>query len=139
MIDRELVDKKLNQIIEYVEELKPFIDQFSVEDILTDNFKYHTAERLFQLVVDTMVDINIHLIKNNSLGAPDDLQSTFLMLGKSKTLSSDFSFKIAPIVGLRNRIVHKYDSLNKSQFIEELKKNYPDFKEYLLEIKKYLG
>ncbi|MCK6462618.1 MAG: DUF86 domain-containing protein [Candidatus Pacebacteria bacterium] len=136
MFDKELVEKKINQIIEYLEELDPIVTKMSDEEIRKDYFKYHTAERLLQLIVDTIVDINIHLIKENKLTVPDDLQSTFVTLADNNLLPKDFAAKIAPVVGLRNRIVHRYDTLNKQAFIEKLKINFVDFKEYIIYVKK---
>lgn len=138
MFDKELIEKKIDQIVEYMEELNPIVTKMSDEEIRKDYFKYHTAERLLQLIVDTILDINIHFIKENKLIVPDDLQSTFVTLAENNLLPKDFAAKIAPVVGLRNRIVHKYDSLDKKTFIEKLKKNFNDFKEYVICIKKLI-
>lgn len=138
MFDKELVEKKINQIIEYLEELEPIITKMSDEEIRKDYFKYHTAERLLQLIVDTILDVNIHFIKEKKLIVPDDLQSTFITLADNNLLPNDFAVKIAPVVGLRNRIVHRYDSLDKKTFIEKLKNNFNDFKEYLVRIKELI-
>src|SRR3989344_360560 len=138
MFDKELVEKKISQIVEYLDELNPIVNDIPESEVIKDYFKYHTAERLFQLIVDTMLDINIHFIKENNFVVPDDMQSTFIILGDNNALPKDFALKIAPIVGLRNRIVHRYDTLNKKTFIEILKKNFNDFKEYLVLIKKSL-
>lgn len=138
MFDKELVEKKINQIIECLTELEPIVTKMSDEEIKKDYFKYHTAERLLQLIVDTILDINIHFIKEKKLVVPDDLQSTFITLSDNNLLPKDFAVKIAPVVGLRNRVVHKYDSLDKKTFIEKLKNNFNNFKEYLICIKKLL-
>ena len=138
MFDKELVEKKINQIIECLTELEQIVTKMSDEEIKKDYFKYHTAERLLQLIVDTILDINIHFIKEKKLVVPDDLQSTFITLSDNNLLPKDFAVKIAPVVGLRNRVVHKYDSLDKKTFIEKLKNNFNNFKEYLICIKKLL-
>ncbi|PJE73649.1 MAG: hypothetical protein COV02_01400 [Candidatus Terrybacteria bacterium CG10_big_fil_rev_8_21_14_0_10_41_10] len=135
MFDKQLVEKKINQIIEYLEELEP-ITRMSCEEISGDYFKIHTAERLLQLIVDTMVDINVHFIKEKNLSVPDDLQSTFLTLADSEILPKDFAAKIAPVVGLRNKTVHQYEKIDKELFIKKLKENFGDFKKYLVLIEK---
>jgi len=134
VFDLLLVEKKLQQIIGYLDELEPLATKMTVEEILDDYLKYHTAERLLQLIVDTMVDINLHFIRERDWDVPDDFQSTFIILADHGVLPRDFAVKIAPVVGLRDRIIHRYESLNRKQFIEELKKNYPDFKEYIVMI-----
>ena len=129
MLDKNLITKKLDLIQGYVSELEPIVG-LDEDTILSDTLKCHTAERLFQLLVDTMIDINIHIIRAKVLSAPDDLQSTFTILGQARLMPTEFAQKIAPIVGLRNAVVHRYDSVSIKRFIEELKKDFNDFKEY---------
>ncbi len=139
MLDKDLMERKLRLILGFIDELAPLVEQFSVEEVMADNYKYHTAERLLQLIVDTMVDVNVHLIKEKALVVPDDLQSTFTELGKQGLLPEEFALHIAPVVGLRNRIVHRYDTLNMKDFLEKLKVNFPDFKTYLTHISQVLA
>lgn len=53
-------------------------------------------------------------------------------------MPKDLAFRLAPIAGLRNRIVHKYDKLDKGLFIRTLRKEYIDFQEYNREIEKQI-
>ena len=138
MIDKILIEKKIQQVIEYLDELRPIAEQTPVEEVLKDYLKYHTAERIFQLIVDTIVDINIHLIKEGDFSVPDDFQSTFSTLAENDILPRDFAEQIAPVVELRNRVVHRYETLSRHTFIELLQKNYPDFERYTAIIKEYI-
>lgn len=138
MIDRQLIEKKLQQVIEYLGEMKPIAKDAPPDDVARDYFKYHTAERLLQLIVDTIVDINLYLIKEGEFAVPDDFQSTFSTLADSKILPRDFAEKIAPVVGLRNRVVHRYETLDRRAFIELLQKDYSDFERYVALIGEYI-
>lgn len=129
-MDQVLLTKKLELLKGYLAELKALC-LVPDQEILDDSLKYHTAERLLQLVTDTAVDINIHLIRESGGPAPDDLQSTFLTLGQKGILPVDLAEKMAPVVGLRNRIVHRYDTLSRADFVGLLKKNLTDFERYL--------
>lgn len=129
MFDQELIQNKLNQIIEYMDELSQIV-AMPDEKIKKDYLVYHTAERLLQLIVDTMTDINMHLIKEKQLNVPDDLQSTFHTLAANGILPADFAEKIAPVVGMRNLLVHRYEKLDRDIFVRKLKQNFPDFKQY---------
>ena len=121
---------KLNKIKQYKNELEELL-KFSDKEILQDSYKYHTAERLLQLIVDTMIDVNQHFIQGKKLKPSEDFQSTFYILGENRYLPMSFAIKIAPIVGLRNRIIHRYEKLNKKMFIENLRKNISDFEKYI--------
>lgn len=129
IMNYDLLIKKVEQLKGYIGELKELV-KLPAKDLLADSLKYHTAERLFQLTVDTCVDINIHIIKEKVKKVPDDLQSTFTVLGEAGILDKDFAGKIAPVVGLRNRIVHRYDSLSRQEFVKTLKEEFPDFEKY---------
>ena len=134
---RAFVTKKLEQISGYLKEIENLLES-SDKEILVDSGKLHIAERLLQLTVDTMIDINQHLIGELNLKVSDDLQGTFYILGENKILPDDFTQKIAPVVGLRNRIVHRYEELDKELFIRTFRKDFSDFEEYLKLINQYL-
>lgn len=129
MLDKDLITKKLAFIDEYLGELEPLTAQ-GEEALRADKLKYHTAERLFQLIVDAMIDINTHIIREQTLVAPDDPQSTFIALGDADILPKNFAKKIAPMVGLRNAVVHRYETVSVRRFVHELVRDFNDFKTY---------
>lgn len=129
--------EKLNEILTNLDEAKQLF-KFSDKEILSDYLKYHTAERLFQLIVDSMLSTNYHFIKELNLKISEDLQGTFYILGENKILLIDFAKKIAPVVGLRNRIIHRYESIDRVLFIKTFRKNYSDFEKYIKLISRYL-
>ena len=95
MFDKALVKDKLNNIVEYIDELGRIV-AMPENEIKNNYLVYHTAERLLQLIADTMTDINMYLIKEKKLNVPDDLQSTF------RTLPiTTFCRKILPIKSRR--------------------------------------
>lgn len=131
------VYKKLNKIEEYLKELEEFL-KFSDKEILSDSMKIHVGERLFQLIVDEILDINQHFIGELNLELTEDFQGTFDTLADNKIIPQKFSNKISGVVNLRNIIVHGYEILDKKLFITDLKRDYADFREYIKFIKKYL-
>jgi len=131
------INKKIDNIRGYIEEIEDFLE-FSDGDILKDSGKMHIAERLLQLVVDAILDINQHIINERNLEPAEDFQSTFHILAQGGVLPKDFASKVSPVVAVRNRIVHGYESLDKELFIKNLRKNYSDFVQYVEIIKTYL-
>ena len=123
---------------EYVDKLEPLVIGVHIKAIKEDNLTLPAVERYFQLAVDQMVDINAHIIREQNLGAVDDLQSTFKMLGDFKVLEAVFANKIAPIVGARNMLVHRYDKFDKDIFLNNLQSHFNDFKKYLIQIDDFL-
>src|SRR3989338_10666693 len=137
MFDKPYLQKKLDLLSESVDRLEKLLET-DVEEIKRDELKLPALERHFQKAVDTMVDINTHIIKEGNFGTVDDLQGTFKMLGDVNALEKKFAAKIAPIVGVRNMLVHRYEKLNKDMFLNNLKRNFSDFKTYLIQVDDYL-
>ena len=138
MVDPALLARKLKLAAEYLTTLGSIFSGHTDQEIMADFLKYHTAERLFQLIVDELIDINIHLIRAYEIVPPNDFESTFITLGEHGTFPKDFALKIAPVVGLRNLVVHRYEFLQRSKFISDLRKNLSDFKEFFVYIAKLL-
>lgn len=132
-----LVLQKFQEILENLDEMRE-VFKFSDKEILKDFLKYHTAERLLQLIVDLMLDINYHFIKELNLKVSEDLQGTFYILGENKILPKEFAQKIAPVVGLRNRVVHRYETVDKRLFIKTFRKNFSNLEKYIKLIEQYL-
>ncbi|MDD4990013.1 MAG: DUF86 domain-containing protein [Candidatus Pacebacteria bacterium] len=132
-----LVNKKINRIKGYLKEVIPFL-KFSVKEILEDVAKLRVLERNFQLIVDEMIDVNQHFIKELGFDVSDDLEGTFHVLGENNILPKDFILKIAPTVGLRNRLVHRYEEIDPKIFIKSFQKDYSDFEQYIKFITDYL-
>lgn len=134
---KAFVLQKLEEARGYLKEINDFFN-FSDEEILADSGKLHIAERLLQLIVDIIVDINQHFIRELNLKISEDFQGTFYILGENKILPIDFARKIAPVAGLRNRVVHRYEALDKELFITAFRKNYSDFEAYIKLISEHL-
>ncbi len=61
------------------------------------------------------------------------VESYYMELEKAenKILPQDFAKKIAPVVGLRNRLVHRYEKIDSDLMLQSIRKNKGDFKEYI--------
>lgn len=138
-MDSTFIQKKMNTLSEYIAKLERLVTPVEIKEIRNEEMRLDAVERNFQLAVDQMVDINTHLIKTGGFGTVDDLQSTFKMLGDFKVLEKNFAEKLAPIVGVRNMLVHRYEKLDKDLFLTNLKKNFSDFKTYMIQIDTYIN
>jgi len=137
MIDKLFVETKLSYIQAYFKELEGVLD-YPDKEIQKDFLKLRALERILQLVVDEMIDINNHIVRYAHLRIPDDFQSSFLVLGENKILPEDFANRIAPVVGLRNRLVHRYEKIDLDILLDTVRKNKEDFKRYVKHIFEFL-
>lgn len=137
MIDKNFLKQKLAYIESYYMEMEKVLS-FSDKEIKEDLIKLRALERIFQLIVDEIIDTNNHIIRYKPLKLPADFQSTFIILAENKILSVDFAKKIAPVVGLRNRLVHRYEKIDLDLMLQNIRKNKGDFKEYIKYIYHFL-
>lgn len=137
MLDKNFVREKNEKIKEYLQEIEEII-KLDTKEILEDIRNLRTLERDFQLIVDEIIDINLHFIRELELKSPKDFQSTFEILAEGKILPMDFAIKIAPVVGLRNKLVHRYEKIDRKFFVEQFKKESKDFIKYIKYINQYL-
>ena len=138
MIDKKLINRKLENIIKYLKELEP-ITKCSFNEFLSNYYKLHTAERLLQLIVDTAYDINAHLIGEAGKPLPDDYYTSFTKLSEIKVLPRKFSLWIAGSAGLRNRLVHEYEEINFERVFKSLPFQLKNYKQYVVLIDKYIS
>lgn len=61
MLDKQLMENKLSDLSGYYQRLEELTREDTL-DIIKDDLKLHTVERLFQLIVDIAIDINTHII-----------------------------------------------------------------------------
>ena len=137
MINKDLVINKMADTQKYLEELMPIL-QHDSREIIDDNLKLRSVERLFQLIVDTTIDINMYIITESDISVPDDYQSTFMVMGEHNIVPMDFAQAIAPSVGLRNLIVHKYGKVDIKRMIDDVKNNIGQYKDYLRHISEFV-
>ncbi|MEI6587336.1 MAG: DUF86 domain-containing protein [Candidatus Moraniibacteriota bacterium] len=137
MPNKELIKRKINKIESYLKELMPIL-KLDSNEILKDYTKLRTLERDFQLIVDTVIDINTHLISTENLRAPENATETFSILGEAKILPTDFVNKFSPVAGVRNIIVHDYDKVDVQKLIDDIKKDIDQFGEYAVYIDDFI-
>jgi uncharacterized protein YutE (UPF0331/DUF86 family) len=113
MIDRRIVETKLSYIQTYYQELEGVLG-YSDQEIKSDSLRLRALERIIQLIVDEVTDINNHIIRYAQLRVLEDFQSAFLILAENQILPEEFARRIAPVVGLRNRLVHRYEKVDVS-------------------------
>jgi uncharacterized protein YutE (UPF0331/DUF86 family) len=89
--------------------------------------------------VDEIIHINNYIIRYAQLRVPEDFQSGFLILAENRILPEEFAQKIAPVVGLRSRLVHRYEKVDIGVLLDTIRKSKGDFRQYIKHILEYLS
>jgi uncharacterized protein YutE (UPF0331/DUF86 family)/predicted nucleotidyltransferase len=137
MIDYELVNRKLSQIVEYLTALAP-LQGISYEDYLQQPLTRYAAERLLQLLVDTAIDINAHLIVGLTGAPPQDYYDSFIKAAQAGVLSVAFALSIAKSTGLRKRLVHQYEAIDHTLVHSAIAEALTQYTEYCRHITTFL-
>lgn len=137
-IEEGIVRRKLAVIIEALNALVP-IKGMTTEEYRDDLYKRKAAERLMQELIEAAIDINTHVIVHTGNTPPDDYYESFIRLGELKVISKTLAEKLAPSAGLRNRLVHEYDTLKDSIVLKAIGTAEGLYPQYIKEIEGYIS
>jgi len=137
MIDKKLVYRKINLIGKDLQALKP-ISQLPEREYFKKLEYEILTERYLERIITRVIDINYHLIVEAGNPPSKDYFSSFIELGKMKILPYDFSQKMARYAGLRNRLVHEYNSLDEKKVYQASKSIVKDLPKYLKYVEDFI-
>lgn len=129
----ELIKQKMALCEESLAALERIFPE-SYEGLFNDPLTMPAIERYLQLVVDSAVDCNNLVLEKKGIEKADTYFGTFTMLRDRKLLSASLVDQIAPSVGLRNALVHRYEGIDRKRMYESIKKFLPLYRTYLVEI-----
>jgi uncharacterized protein YutE (UPF0331/DUF86 family) len=74
-------------------------------------------ERVLQETIEAALDVNAHMIAERGHDVPDDYFGALLRLGQLGILPEELARALVPSAGLRNRLVHEYDSIDDAKVL----------------------
>ncbi|MBI2863378.1 MAG: DUF86 domain-containing protein [Chloroflexi bacterium] len=137
--DMAVVQRKLAVITEALSLLRPIKDM-SLEDYLHKIYERKATERILQTLVNAAIDVNTHLLVGAGLPPPVDYYQSFLDIAeKLGVLDRDLALRLAPSAGLRNRLVHEYDTLDDAIVHASLREVLDLYPQYVEAVLRYLA
>ena len=136
-VDRELVKRKINLILEDFKKLRHLAD-LDLDKFLSD-YNEILAERLLERIIGRMIDINYHLITESLLITPRDYSDSFLKLPEIGVLEPKMAQNFAKLAGLRNRLAHEYNGLDEKLFFQATKEMVNRLPTYLKAVDNFLS
>lgn len=130
MVNREIVQRKLIKLKEYLQELATFRN-ISYSEYVSNFHNKRTVERLIQLIVDVAVDINSHVLVDEGFPPPRDAFESFIKAVATGVFSLDFARAIAPSTGERNIIVHEYEAIDDGLVFDSINETLEMYNEYI--------
>lgn len=139
MVKKETVIRKLTKLKSYLQELSTY-KNISWEEYSGAFQNQRTVERLIQLIVDIAVDINTHILVDQSHSPPGDAYNSFLEASSKLNLFPDaFAQSIAPSTGERNIIVHEYELIDDAIIYSSIGETLRSYEEYIKHVYAYLN
>lgn len=136
-MDKELVTRKLAQIVQYTEQLEKVLD--TDETAFSRDFMIHrVAERQIELLVESAAKLNTELAQSLAKIAPSDYYSSFFSAAATGWVDNDTARELATLTGLRNRLVHQYEDIRLPRLFHACRESLPHWRAYIASIAAHL-
>jgi len=138
MIDHELIKDRIKRLRSYIEELRLFA-HMPYKEYMGSFLHIRSAERILQLIVDTAVEINDHLLVESGQPAPPDYASSFINLVRIKLLTPEDAKSLSESTGLRNLLVHEYAVVEAQRVFDTIPQAIDEYTRYCKAVLKFLA
>jgi uncharacterized protein YutE (UPF0331/DUF86 family) len=132
MLDKERILTKIDELDNYIEELKQIAPKSFKEYQRIE--KKRSCERLLQLAVECVIDICKLFVTGLRLGLPSEENDLFDKMEKKKIVSKAMTSTLKEMRGFRNILVHEYAIVKDEIVFGALKTKLKDFGKFRKEI-----
>jgi len=133
-IDASLISRKANFIHQDLKKLTEH-RQLTAKQYLADFDIQLRVERLLERIINRLIDINYHLLKEKYQIIPVDYSDSFDKLFEKKAISQTLLKNLKPAAGLRNVLAHDYDTIDPKKVYQGMQltlKHIPIYLNHLL-------
>jgi len=129
MVRPEIVRRKLAHLDGYLRELEPY-REISFDAYEGAGGPRRTIERLVQLIIETAVDVNLHVVTEIEGRPPADYRGSFRAAARIGLIPQTLADDLAPSAGLRNVLVHEYADVEDARVHAAIGSVLDGFREY---------
>lgn len=133
MIDRERVLAKLDELDQYLRELRQ-VAPARFEDYEASIEKRRACERLLQIAVEAVLDVCALLVRGLRLGVPAEEDDLFSKLQQAGVLSESMVQTLRRMRRFRNLLVHEYGRIDDRLVFEIVQTRLGDFEAFRREV-----
>ncbi|MBA3061107.1 MAG: DUF86 domain-containing protein [Nitrospirae bacterium] len=137
MIDKQLIEKKLRKIEEFLRELKE-TEVKDLEEFKSNIIIKRFIERNLELAIEQMVDICRHFVTGMGLREPETYADCFSILSESWIIPEAEVDTFKAMVRFRNILIHIYDTIDDSITYGIYKKHLQDFTAFISVVREFL-
>lgn len=137
-VDAAIIRRKLGHIAAALDGLRP-IGRLGIDDYRARFYERKAAERLLQEAIEAALDINAHLIAELGGEIPEEYYGGFLKMADLGLLPPELARSLAPSAGLRNRLVHEYETLDDAKVLASIGTLLDLYPRYVQAVEAYLA
>lgn len=137
-VDAAIIRRKLSHLAASLDGLRP-IGRLSVEEYRARFYERKAAERLLQETIEAALDINAHLIAELGGEVPEEYYGGFLKMAELGILPPELARSLAPSAGLRNRLVHEYETIDDTKVLGSIGTLLELYPRYVRAVEAYLS
>jgi uncharacterized protein YutE (UPF0331/DUF86 family) len=105
---REVIERKLGFLHGYILDMERLVPLTGPER----EAQHYAIERILQLMCEVAADITLQFLKARGIAPPDSYKAVFDQARKHGMLPTDLAGELIQACGMRNVIVHLYDTLD---------------------------
>jgi uncharacterized protein YutE (UPF0331/DUF86 family) len=138
MVNKDKLTFLFSELEKYLSELE-HLKTLSQNEFFKDSRNIYTVRYLFQVSIETCINIGTHLISSYRLGLPKEYAEVFRILKNNNILSEAVENKLILMVRFRNRLVHLYWDIDDEMIFEYLQEHLNDFQLFRKEVTSFLS
>lgn len=136
--DRAVVRRKLALIVRNLRELED-LARTPLDAYLADLRTRKLTERFLQEAIEAAIDVNRHLARVAGGRPVDDNHASFVRMAELGVLPRDLAVGLVRAAGLRNHLVHEYDTLDDAVVLESAAMAVERLPRYVAAVEAYLS
>lgn len=131
MLDKDFIQRKIALIQDDLRHLLQY-ENVTVREITADFVTQAVIERVLERLIGRALDANQHIIAENggTLENVTTYRDTFMRLVDVGIYPRDFAEQIAKSAGLRNILLHEYNTINPELLQKSIGEAIKEFNEY---------
>ena len=137
-LNHELLERKISLILQDLEQLRE-LAKLGLSQYLADFRNEILAERYLERIIGRVIDINFHIVAEQSLSVPTNYYTSFTQLVELKILDRDSATRYAKLAGLRNRLAHEYNRIDEKIIYRALKDLVTELPRYIEAVKDFIS
>ena len=138
MVDRELVERKLEKMEELLKELTE-VKVNSFEEYSQSVILKRFVERNLELLVEQMVSVCRHIAARLLEKIPDSYSHCFELLAQKGIIPRENLETYKKMARFRNLLVHLYDEVDDAVVYSIYRERVSDFKLFITDIRRFLS